>query len=878
MFPTTPYDLTPFQSTGTTEDEQNSDLAIYLMDLLEDCRDPARGIWQGDTPDRTLSNTCQAAEVLNQLGLGIVTERMVAPAADWLLSLPILRTLPADDHKRLRIFPSRFKTLGMLGRFDYSRLVSDFSELSAYLDEATGCMRDVPLDLKPELVTMIWLDALEQMRALGIDIAAWQSECERAIEQLKIAFEDWLASERARGAMTLSDEGHASYALDLLVRSAHLEIESRLARDACQRMLEAIRQRRSGGKRNSDAIYCGIQLSNHFGKNPGVRQAVGAFIHEVRERYANNEYAREQISFHALVLRLLASFQGARLSGDILEAHWALRRRTASKREMDERLQREKELSTLLQKTFQVEISKIDQLSGSRSHNQVFRVHFGFTTDATDPKGTPFSIPDDILHLIMKKGSLDSLTQAIERYRDLPEAIKPYFARHTSVLQSFQAEASQSWYLVMQDLAQMKPLRDVLQSLDVPNAGRREHEQIAPMVDSVKRALQAIHRTHQYVSGTGSQVERLYLVPINENLNELFQPYAFPALKPYIEGGFEANGRHYKKAGWYLQRLKGFENKLNPPRLGLIHGDCHSRNLMLATDPPSTKFVDVESLVKHEDYLADYAILLEDVAFYRLLPHRDPLARMSWDDVRTSRAGTEPTELENYLSYPVFPVNSETAIYFQSELVKSVGEFAYSIDDKFWKERLWFAIAKALILLARRQLISRALPLEHRGQPADFRTVLLAFAEAIRLLHELVNHLDPKIGEPLDDIPFPGRYRSPEERPRSAQNDRLIQEIKSLFAQLENVRQRHVDGAPAWIRYYAGATERPFAEFRTRQKKDKPIILILFAPHASFADPRHLISELTEDGQGVIINETMLTHTDAVSELIVNAYRRANDA
>jgi hypothetical protein len=538
-------------------------------------------------------------------------------------------------------------------------------------------------------------------------------------------------------------------------------------------------------------------------------------------------------------------------------------------------LQREKELSTLLQKTFQVEISKIDQLSGSRSHNQVYRVHFGFTTDATDPKGNPYNIPEDVLHLILKKGSLDSLTQAIERYRDLPEAIKPYFARHTSVLPSAPAEA-QSWYLVMQDLAHMKPLREVLQSLDVPNAGRREREQIAPMVDSIKRALQAIHRTYQYVSGTGSQVDRLYLASINENLNELFQQYAFPALKPYIEGGFEANGHTYKKAGWYIQKLKGFEGKLNPPRLCLIHGDCHSRNLMLTTEPPAAKFVDVESLVKHEDYLTDYAILLEDVAFYRLLPHRDHLGRMSWDDIRTSRAGAEPTELENYLSYPAFPVDSEIAIHFQTELVKAVGEFAYSIDDKFWQARLWFAIAKGLILLARRQLISRALPLEHRGQPADFHTVLLAFAEAIRLLHELTNPLDPKIGAPLDDVPFPGRHRPIEARSRSAPNERLIQEVKNLFKALSNIRQQHVEGAPAWIRYYVGLSDRPFAEFRTRQKKDKPIILILFAPRGSLDDPHHLISELTEDGQGVIINQDMLIHTKAVSELIANAYRRAS--
>lgn len=869
-----------FTTTGTTESERNTDLAIYLVDLLELRRNLAQGIWSGDTHTRTLSNTCQAVEALSLINLGSVWGKLVARAVEWLRDLPILRSLPREDHRPLRIFPSRFKTLAMLRRFHGEDLQSDFADLSAHLDQNTGWMINVPSELRPELVTMIWLDSLLYLEQTGQDISAWRTGRALGLQAVVGAFENWLVplktqtkiSDESTARFRITNEGDASYALDLLLRSQQLTADSEPIQTAFGRLVETIRQRRSGYIRNSDFIYCGIQLSTHFRQNPMAREAVSTFIREVRERYTNNEYSKEPVSFHALVLRLLTSYYQEHLREDILETHWVRRRQAAARQEADQKLRQQEELGKLLQTRFEIHIGQIDPLSGPRSRNEVFRVHFGMSTDATDEAGNKMSLSTDALRLIVKKGSLESLTQAIKRYQDLPEDLRLYFAHHTALPQSFSNDPSQPWYLVMEDLAKMIPLSQVLEQLDLSDTGRSEHEKISRCVTAVSTGLRAIHRKHQPANGTSDQLDRLYILPITERLDRLCQQSAFPALRPFVEGRFESNGRHYKKARSYLGALRAFERKLRPPLIGMIHGDCHSRNVMLSMDLRSAKFVDLEGLTLDEDYLVDYAILLEDVAFYRLLPHKDYRGRISWDDIQTNPPGGKPDEIANLIRYPAFPLESNAALQFQRELTRHIHEFAVLMGDTYWRERLWLAVAKALILLGSRQMISHTL--EHRGQSEGLRLVLLTYAEAIRLLDELLNYF--KTGESLPEIPFPGPHRLPEECSTISSNGDLIQDLRSLFKRLgPDVSFQHVPDAPAWIRYYAGSAKKPFAELRTSEKKGQPIRLILFCPRDQLTDPAQLVSGMTEDGTGWIVSKSALAKSAAVWCLIQSAYQAA---
>src|SRR5690349_2545056 len=120
--------LSPFIPNGTTEAQQNTELALYLLRYLEHKRDPHERIWRGERGVRTLQYACNVLEALHELNLKGLTNHLSEPAVNWLLALPL--DLPADDVRAFKLFPGRFKTLARLGRFDAARLMGDYDVLS----------------------------------------------------------------------------------------------------------------------------------------------------------------------------------------------------------------------------------------------------------------------------------------------------------------------------------------------------------------------------------------------------------------------------------------------------------------------------------------------------------------------------------------------------------------------------------------------------------------------------------------------------------------------------------------------------------------------------------------------------------------------------
>lgn len=746
-----PFSFAPFTTSGVTEDAKNTDLTIYLVDLLEAQRNPTNGVWHTEgNLLRTLSNTCQVVDAAHQLQLPRVSTNLVTTAVQWLIDLPLPRVLEQEEQARVRIHPGRFKTLAAMNRFEGKRLYEHFSELSRHLNLQTGSLQEVAVeDLKPPLRTMIWLDTLWYLEQHGIEIQTWRAGREIVLEALAEALASWLDAAVPAPRFVINNDGDASYALDLLLRHKYLTPDDATTRQAFERLAAAMRQRRSRVMRNADAIYCGIQICAHLTVDDPARETVGAFIREVRERYLNQGYTPELVSFHALVLRLLASYYDTRLERMVFETNW-LRRRAAL--DAESRLANERqaqELVKLLQHTFEIRIAAREELSSSRSHNQVLRLQFGFKTDAADAGGNPMETGSDHLRLIVKRGPLLALTQALHAYTNLPDELKEYFVKHTSTLHpSDSSDPLQLWYLVMEDLARWKSLDSELDRLETAGWGRQVQEELARIVNAVIGGLGAIHRSHM-VPGGSEALERLYLTPLDEQIKQLSEPTAFPVLKSFKLNGFIANQQTYRRFNSYLETLRNKRRELTPPRLGRTHGDCHSRNLMLSADLRKIKFIDLENLAMSADYLADYALLFEDVAFYRFIQH-DERALLEQAHLAlpgdTSEESSQPIRHPT-LSYNPFPINSQVAVDFQSELLTRIEAFAQTLNDTYWKERLWLAIACSLVLLSTRQMLmprgeasNRAR--DQRRQSNELRFVLVSYAEAMRLLDELVTHLE----------------------------------------------------------------------------------------------------------------------------------------
>src|SRR5215469_7225158 len=148
------------------EDDGDLDAALgALIHLyLRSTFDPQAGCWPGRDEHDTLRRTCHAVEVLHRFNLDSDTDTMVRAGGNWLINLPGSDELAPGERERMRRYPSRFKTLAYLRRFDDDLLRRDFAELLSL--EVAGMIRGVTES--DVLTTCIVLDTLLTLERTGL--------------------------------------------------------------------------------------------------------------------------------------------------------------------------------------------------------------------------------------------------------------------------------------------------------------------------------------------------------------------------------------------------------------------------------------------------------------------------------------------------------------------------------------------------------------------------------------------------------------------------------------------------------------------------------------------------------------------------------------
>ena len=861
----------PFTSQGIAGLEKDADLALFLLNHLESRRDPAIGSWPGDSETRRLQSTCHIAEALGKLELGPTSDHLVEPAVKWLTDMPLLREVLPQDRHAVRIYPARFKTLAALHRFDLARLRADFDDLCKHADPQTGWLLNVP-GLKSSQATLIWLDALLQ---LGGDIQLdWRPLRDNGLNAIAAALNVWLAPDSINRGLAapaadktaeIDNVGDAAYALDLLLRAERLTTLSPATDQMLSVLIQAAQWREREDALNKQALYGCLQLARHFSEDPPARAAVSAFVGEIRARYESGDHENQPDHFHALVLRLLAAGHQTKLR-DLLLEKIALRNQQTVARQPDNvepmppaapahdgvtvveqesvDQQQYAAFAQLVQGHIKVKLGRVDRISGTRARATVSRVHFSLHSDATDSDGRPLSVLPDSFRLVIKQGSIESLARTIKRYGELPAGLLAYFAKHADRPES--AGGSNEWYLVMEDLVGMSPLGEILDRLD----DRAAHEeQVGRLAATVGEALSALHRHRRRAPLASNELGWLYLTPITEALNRVCEAGAFPELKPYVENGFEGNGWRYHDLNTYLAKLQWHAAALAPPTIGTVHGDCHSRNLMTDGALSRLKFVDLETLSYIDDYLTDYGLLLEDVALYRYLPRGQRPNCLSRDEIVTA---------PGQINYPYLPRQADSILRFQKSLIEQIEMFAGPLGDTRFKPRLWLAIARNLILLASRQIPVQ--PLDAQGREDALKLVMVAYAEAIRLLDELIAHLNSPERVPLLDLPFTGQPN-----PRASLPFPL-DTLQEAILQLDvSIVQRQPPDDPGITQYLI--EDKPFAEINASLE---PPRLSLAGRVEQYANAAHIARP--GDSADIIIPLLPATSLDDAIGLVRQAY------
>ncbi len=721
------WEAHPFEAGGTSILERDARLAIYLIEFLCITQDPETGAWfdRERAPQPTLRNVCHAVEAFHLLGASSPLREPLKNGVAWLVNVsenPDRGDFDLENSPRFN--PSRFKTLAWTGYFQDEHVWEDFNILGRR-------WRHDLLDLpRPYLATLIYLDTFYWLERHQQDLSSLaqgaRQRRERALEAIRKAWQNWEHHPETPEPFYSWQE--LSYAFDILNRYGYLDDETTL-RKVRERLIAVVQKTTTFG---SEPLYCAIQLYQHFQNRSDAEATVAeAMMHLHRGYTAPDILTTQDFVFHCLVLRLLATRHGSELNQAIysylFQMHQDSHRRAYDTRQDKLR----EELKEVLLRQLQIEIPRVEAISGGVRAEKVFEVEFvvRLPSYSEDHPGMVYeSRPGRI---IVKTGRYADLCRAVEEYRRLPEDIRHLFATHGHDPIALPTSQGVQGYLIMEDLKDKKTLDAFLANIDHIVLAESQRNRLDRVITALGESLGKIHNSAYFRkyrdSLSGDHFARLYLGPI-ENAVIIFNRNKSQL---HVElQKLEYNGCAYFSLNHYLRILEKHVRFLRPTVIGLVHGDCHTRNIMIDESETKIFFVDLDHMNQNGDYIDDYAILLEDACLYRYLRNPEIKGHIKTENIHHQRCrDTHIITVEG-----THPFTRALPQYLQRAVFNQIEQEARRLHDgEYWKPRLWLATSARLLLLAARVRV-----LEH---------ALLLYGEALRLLHELEAYLDG--AEPL---------------------------------------------------------------------------------------------------------------------------------
>jgi hypothetical protein len=795
--------LSIFHGANYTDDslsdlENNARLALDLVIFLQRAQASPDGCWVGNHPGATLRQTTHALEALHLLDWKTTLSETLEAGAYWLINLSDMPELADEDGESVRRHPSRFKTLAWIDEFNDDVIHGEYEALWKSVSE-DGILHGVLAD--SFLATMILVDSLGHIRDAAIR-RKWQPIRNHCLGAIETRLQEWQRAYRERenspGAAAQVAENNVSYGLDILLNEARIERDDPLAVDIRNYMLASINRTQHPSPLPTDTLYAALQLAAHFREDEETVAALETFFTYIRQKYTRQEFGRETASFHPLLLRVILTAYRAEIVPIMIRYMLSREHRELDNSQQATDRRHYKAFQQLILRRCQVDIAQATPLASGLTPADIFRVDYALTIQVyEDGQQTGMRLTAAPHSLVIKVGSHDALGLAAQRYRSLPEEIKPYFAKHASSHDIFSDEPSDPGYLVLEDLTDaFKTLSERLREFDRRRVTAQQREMIGELIGTVSDTLTDIYGQTLIArdSIVGFQTARLYLARLEEKLLECGQPEHFPVLKPWFRG-FHRGDRRYPSVEYYLNQLDRYKEQLQVRHLMLIHGDCHSRNIML-DDNHHVKIIDIDKIDFYGDYIYDFAQLIEDIAVFQFLFMPDYLFRLPHESITFPNSGDEPGVIETAITYPSF--SSEAVVHVQTLLCDRLEAFAGELGDTYWRERLWLATALHLIRLITKQ------------QELPIAAVL--YAEAMQLLEQLVDHLQGQ--QPLPPIPFPAArndadddsgqpFRRPEHASLATLHDAILALDPTTAAEIKQNGAR--------VAYFVTGQKQPFA-------------------------------------------------------------------
>ncbi|MCX7853288.1 MAG: aminoglycoside phosphotransferase family protein [Caldilineales bacterium] len=832
----------PLELTSVSTLDRDARLAFLLLDFICASQHPETGAWiDSNDPQRILRNVCHALEALYLLGPASPAQEHLKNGLAWLVNLSEHPPDDGDTGQSPRYNPSRFKTLAWLEHFGGERIQEDFETLGRL-------WREDRLDLpRPYLATLVYLDTLHWLdrRNQSISRSARQRG-ERGLMTVKRAMTMWAQNPNEPAPFHSWQE--LSYALDVLKRYGYLDDEG--LRHTLRERLQQVVSRTH--RVNSEALYCAIQLLQHFREQPVACAPAEELLTRLYTDYARKgEVVQQDFVFHCLVLRLLLTRHGPELGRAISTRLFRMHQETDRQVRREQEQELRNELTALIAKQLQVEIREAKAISGGMRAEKVYEVEFVVRLPGYAEGRSDMAYEARSGRIVVKRGRHADLSRAVEAYRHLPNGIRHLFANHGHDPIAIPTPQGMQGYLVMEDLKDKQTLEAFLVGMDRIAPLDRHRARLEGVLAALGEALRKVHKAEPFRCPRdklpGDHLARLYLGPM-ENAGILLSSRG-PRLQLESQR-WEYNGRTYHPLGHYLRVLNQNQHTriLRPPVIGLVHGDCHTRNIMIDQDSLRVIFIDLDHMSQNGDYIDDYAILLEDACLYRYLRDPHQIGHIAVEGIHYQRRRDVHSLVVDDLSYR----KRNLPRHFQEALFVQIEQEAQQMHDgEYWRPRLWLATAARLLTLAARVEVTPY--------------VILLCAEAVRLLDELEAYLDE--GEPLPALLFGAEVYSPRPSPGDSLLD-LVESVRRALPTLDpHIQSRRCEFRTAEGRV-AALLLRPLA----RPGRPAPLRLALALPPTALADLAPAVESFASGDLQAVLD--LPDETEAAAALVVACLQR----
>lgn len=844
--------------------QRDAQLVVNLLLGFRSGQERTEGYWSESGPAAKVRLTCHILEALYLLDPDALRTTL-DNGLSWLVNLSdgLNNGQATEDMLSACQHPSRFKTLIWLEQFTDDEIQEEFNQLGSHLN-ADGYLVHAHINML--LASMIYMDGLlllEQQERLTSE----QAERKACIQSMLAGkLDEWCTSPSMVGDETL-DPGKLSYALDLLVRAGQLDVESEVAKVIQRSLSDHIFEHRNDRPLDSDILYCAIHLISHFRQISGVAEAVSSLVSAIRQKYVTRDFRRESSSFNPLYVRLLIHLHGPKLKSEVMNL---LLDREQAHRDEHEKLEseiRRTAFEQIVTSRVRASIQEDIPLTGGLTRAEVFRVKFQVYLSGVGEESTvaPMQIAGGFNSMVVKIDSLGKILAAIDRYEKLPAVAKPYFATHVGPPTALDTLATGQAYLVLEDLTERyDTFRSIVDKYDRRRLSSEQREVLIQACDTVLSQLFEIYEhTRQPASVySGSQLHRLYFGRMERALVEAAQKHTH--LKSWY-GGFRLGDTiHFPGMEHYHNKLDRFRENLRVKHLMLVHGDCHTRNIMIDDCYERIKLIDLDRISKNGDYIQDISMLLEDIAVFRFV--FDPSYANFMDTDQVIFPAHDRQGIENRVEYP--PLTSRMVIEIQQHIMNRVEQYALSIGDEEWRARLWLALGIHLLRLVEKQ--------------EDTKRASVLYVEAIKLFDVLEKSLEQK--EMPEGVPFPGIHtRAQKEKGEQPLWPQLSSGVRSKLLQLHLALEREIANlridvarTGASVRYFTAGIDFPILIINGERS---PIQLLLAAAPSSFRKHRQFIGEYRKSGAlRTIVNEDAINDTQVAVDIIRQAIARFTEA